>query len=838
MSRGFVFTMDVLIGLSLLIITMMTFAFFEFESVLPEKEYERLNYLTDDILNLLSYLEVRDAQDKPTINKLIEDGTLTDMDLDKSVLDLIASFWYNETETSKEIARNISREILEGITDYVCINITVENETIYNSPCDTLAEDVAVAARIETGYVPGKPAYGYIARAFLTSIKSKEDSSFVYYGGYIGEGNISRVLYLPPFDSILGVYMELYIGDDFDLYINGYYSGHYNRELSKPTNMTTDKWYLSPSNYTFFNEGDNKILINFTNKRSYISGGYFRVKYNTTQMASEETLGIDNISLPGIYGVINLYDAFYVPGNLSTMEVFLDFTTNNPLFMNIGNKTVYQGNSSTLISNSTLSALLDYNYLSHRTVPFRMGHYTLNNTTGTGQVTDVFLTTSLVDAMNLCDLNSTPPSNITPDCCPPVSSICPVSLPGVQNARLDLAKKLDKIFVNVILNNTGNRVGLVSYKAQVNDEDIVPLTNDNTTLIAEINSYEAKPGQRCLCCAIHEAKLLLSDPSRKKYILLMSDGSAEKAPLGLCPIGPKDDFSQAAINEACDAYANHSIQVYTVGFGQDADNAVLQAIAACGGGEWMASTNYTGLEEIYKKFAEKMGGPSIVYQFQTIVSTNINSSLHPDSYIFLNYTPDIVPYEYGEISLNREGNRLSYFTGNSVDKPCKEGWYDISNEVKVVDAKMTSYSAEFWTDRLEVNSSATGDWSKVFWLGDFGNNYLVLGDPYIVQIPVDLIAAGNNSVCIGSGFNVTNATGGSPDSRLIYTMRVRGVVGYGQAFNSSEEAQNDAKSRLIDKIKEYVNVTSDDVLIDYKMVSQIQWLWGPSLLKIVAWNKE
>jgi len=193
LRKGFVFTTDVLIGLILLVMIITTVSLFEFESVLPEKEYERLNYLSNDILNSLSYLEVRNVQDKPTIKRLIEDGSLTDLDLDKSVLDLIASFWYNETALSREIAQNISREVLEGLTDDICINITVDGETIYNSSSDVPTDFVAVAGMIETGYIPGKPAYGYIARAFLTSITNKEDSSFVYYGGYVGEGDLSKV---------------------------------------------------------------------------------------------------------------------------------------------------------------------------------------------------------------------------------------------------------------------------------------------------------------------------------------------------------------------------------------------------------------------------------------------------------------------------------------------------------------------------------------------------------------------------------------------------------------------------------------------------------------------
>ena len=187
--------------------------------------------------------------------------------------------------------------------------------------------------------------------------------------------------------------------------------------------------------------------------------------------------------------------------------------------------------------------------------------------------------------------------------------------------------------------------------------------------------------------------------------------------------------------------------------------------------------------------------------------------------------------------LTKDEKRLGEFTGNSVDKPCKEGWYNISEDITVVDAKMTSYSAEFWTDRLEINSDATSGWSRAFWLGDFGNNYLILGDPYIVQVPVNLMAAGNNSMCIGSGFNVTNATGGSPDSRLVYTIRFKGSVGYGKAFNSSEIARNDAISRLINKTKNYVNVSTDDIEITTEQVGGIQWLWGPSLFKTIVWEK-
>ena len=156
MRKGFVFTMDVLIGLSLTVIILMTFAFFEFESILPEKQYEKLSYLADDVMNLLTFLEVRYIQDKPTVKRLIDEGALTEIDLDKSVLDLIASFFYMGNES---IARNITEEVLEGLTDNICVNLTIDGLTIYNSSCILPIKDVTVATRIESGYEPGKAAY-------------------------------------------------------------------------------------------------------------------------------------------------------------------------------------------------------------------------------------------------------------------------------------------------------------------------------------------------------------------------------------------------------------------------------------------------------------------------------------------------------------------------------------------------------------------------------------------------------------------------------------------------------------------------------------------------------
>jgi len=818
MKKGFIFTMDAMIALSVMIMIVLTIAFVRFETILPEKRYEKLNFVADDTMNMLAHLEVHEVQDTPTIKKLIDGREIVRRDLNKTVLDLIASFWYKGNYT---IAENISRDVLEGLTDDICLNLTLGEETMYSS-CSSSPKEVALSSRIESGYEPGKPAYGYVARAFLTRIRGKRDSSYAYFGGYVGDGNLTRILTLPNYDSILEAYMEFDIGNNFSLYINGSLSGSYIKGSSGGGNMTADKWYLTASNFSFFEPGENVLQINFTN-RSYVGGGYFRVTYNTSELAPEEYPGYEKSLLPGIDGVINLYDSFYVPGNLTGMKMVLNFSSlNESLFVDVGNTTVYYGNLSTTILNDTLSVLLNYDFLSQKTIPLRIGHFALNATDRYGNVTDVILTTSRVDEMNKVDI----PED------------------GTNISRIEAAKDLDKIFVNVILNGTGNRVGLVSYKSTVPTDWIIPLTDNNETLMSEIDGYVAKPGQRCLCCALYDARELLKDPLRKRVIVLMSDGDAAIADTAHCPLkppGPPSDEAvarQAAINEACAAYENYGIKVYAIGFGPDANNTLLQEIAACGGGEWRASTNYTGLLDIYKSFATEISEQSVIYEYQKVVSADFTSILFPDSYVEFNFTPEIIASEYGEISLKRDGDRISSYSGDTIDEPCKEGRYNISQYERVVDAKMTSYSSQYWTDRLLVNTPVTGGWQTVFNLTDFGYNYLTLGDPYIVQIPVSLIDTGNNYVCIGTGFNVTNATGGSPDDRLIYTVRVKGSVGYGDVFNTSSLAVNDATQRLIDTVSDYVNVTVDDIDIGTKALKGIYGLWGPTLLKVIVWENK
>lgn len=885
--RGFLLSLDAIVAVSLMLLVAVFLSGISFTYSSPEISYQRLYYTGKDVLNVISVVEVQNLQEYETIQYHISTGDILSSDMDKSLLDVIGSLWASGNITE---AQNITQDVIGSFLNHTNLGyeILIDNDSIYNNGVP-VGRYYSKFSNIISGFKIGEPVDGFVSRAFITKA-NKINSKFEYFGGFIGNGNITKILELPGFDNIEDVYMEFDSGSTFTLYINGNNSGNY--EKNSVSNLTADKWTVDSSHYSNFVEGNNTIHINFTNTTdAFIGGGYIKVTYNTSEFntKSNET----EYWFPGVDGVINIFDSIYVPGTLYGMSITLHFSSASNLFLDIGNVTVFEGNQSpAIIPNSSLAATLNFNEMSQRTVPIRIGHFSLNATNQTGNITDAILTTSRVDAMNTVDIPN-----------------------GSSNiSRIDAAIYLDNLFVDTVLNFSGNKVGLVSYKSDVPASTGCngwkePVTNDPVPLHCQIDNYDAKPGNRCPCCAIRAAITYLNPPFsnslRKRVIVLMSDGSAEKTTPDKCPADYTGDPAQDTINEACDAYQNHSIQVYTIGFGVDADNELLSNVAACGDGKNFSSENLTGLQEIYDQIAQEISNESLIFEYQKITSSTINSSIHTDSNIHFDFDPLIQPLEFGDLSLTFESPRLSNSTGNDLNTTdpngtmngTKLGWYFIPNSTTVLDSKITSYSSQFWTDRVYVKNES-GNWTRAFWLADYSNNYLPLGDPYIIQYSPELIAPGNNSIRIGVATDPDNPIGGSPDSRVIYTLKISDItlegfsgvfpkgkgstvtvyydfngdnivdgsavviIGDGtDIFDPKNDSVDDAFMRLLDNLNfifdsnegtygngsagnpyDGINQTNpidleitSEINFDSSSISGVPTLWGPSELEIRIW---
>jgi hypothetical protein len=849
--KGFVFSLDAMVVLGLVLTLTFFLVALSFTHSSAELRYQRLYYTGKDLLNVIENAKLSSVQDNPVVQDYLSSGILIEDDLDKTILDVIGSFWASGNITE---ARNLTNatfsDILNGTNlDY---QLLIDGQVI-DERNTTEPTFLARLSAIVSGYDIGKPVSGYSARTRLSKV-NRIASTYVYFGGYVGDGNITLDFVLPQFDNILNATMEMNAGNNFSLAINGNPAGTY---LKNSVNLSADSWDISSGYYQHLAPGSNNISMNFvTNQSMYVGGGYLKITYNTSQLAdSNETYGENATKsemIPGIDGIVNVYSSFYAPGTLKNMSAFLHYASNFTVFMTIGNRTVYEGNSSLegekslTLNNSYLSGLLDYSSLSNRTIPFRIGLQNVSYVTiGVYGIGDPVVVTDISGSMKECAVyDPSPPYYLQLTCrkqCAVTTLYCTITDPsqctggvcgscwGAYNwsvcyQKLAMAKDADKKFVDTILNESipGNRVGLVAYSTSI--VSYLNLTANKALLNNSIDAY-SENGNTCICCGINRATRMLvdlSDGTRKRINVVMTDGEANqrctenRATSDMNSDGTvngKDD----AINASCMAYLMHGIITYTVGFGEsesEIDANTLNLTAQCGNGKYYFS-NASQLASTFQEIAIEVINASYVAQTVEVLGSPNISKLYADSYIQLNYSSSISPAGYGEVMLTFESPRFGNISGNLTITDnatgTKEGWYYVPENMEIVDSKITSYSSNYWTDRLYVNNTGTSGWTRIYWLGDYQANYTSLGDPFIVQIPVSYTAKGNNSVRIGTGLSTANGTGGSLDDRIIYTFKIGGI-----AFEQYSEVFPKAKGATVNV---YYDINGDNTYDGYSQVS-------------------
>jgi hypothetical protein len=861
MRRGIVFSLDAIIVLGLVLVLAFFLAAMSFSYSSPELRYQRMYYTGKDLLNVIEQAKLSSVQDNPVVQGYFSSRVLVEDDLDKSILDVIGSLWASGNLTEAENLTNSTfAQILNG--SGLNYQLLIDGQLIHEKNT-TPTTFLARLSAIVSGYDIGKPVSGYSARTRLSSV-NRISSYYVYFGGYVGDGNITVNFTLPDFDNVLNASMEMNAGNDFTLSINGNPAGTYVKNAAG--NMSADGWTISSGYFQHFAPGGNVIGINFTSNSSmYIGGGYLKITYNTTTLSDSAGAYGQNATkaepIPGIEGLINVYSSFYAPGTLKNMSVYLHYNSSYMIFVNVGNVTVYRGNSSgpaeESLNSTYLSGLLNYSGLGSRTVPFRIG---LENVSyaGTGQgIGDSVLVTDVSGSMGdeisglmtktFCHYdcrkrfifcyNSYQECVINPvcgeTCSGTVCGTCGCSTYSnyytydatVNRTKLDEAKDADRLFVDIVMNQSdsrtfGNRVGLVSYSTSVGSYQ--NFTNDSAVLNGSIECYN-EGGNTCICCGIIRAMDMtgdLSSPERRKSIVVMTDGeanvrcnNADTNLDGINGIDARDD----AIQAACDAYNLYNITVYTVGFGaseSEVDSNTLNLTAQCGHGKYYYS-NVSELANTFKQIATEVLSAS--YQAQTIEVTGQAgiTTLYPDSYIRLDYDSSISPPGYGEVMLTFESPTFGGISGplNITDNysETKEAWYYVPENMQPMDVRITSYSSRYWTDRLYVNSTSAPGWPRIYWLGDYNANYTSLGDPFIVQVPVSYVGSGNNSVKLGTGLNSSVGTGASLDDRIIYTLKIGGI-----AFEQYSEVFPRAKGSTVTV---YYDSDGDNLYDGYSAVS-------------------
>lgn len=436
-------------------------------------------------------------------NELVSNTVMEEEDLDRTILDGIGLLWAAQNFTYAETAaKSYFDSRIPGNFGYsIRVNESGNGSVIYNSSyIPNRTESVTAINRLVSGHRIGRPSEGFQARARLSEYTQQETKT-VTLGGYVGDGNINANVSLPNYDRVLNFSIEGDISGEFDLEVNGASAGSYNRSKGNITpsfyQVCTDE--VNSSRCEAFEEGYNTVSFSFPTVNKSIAGAALRIRYNRTKELKEFEPG--NVqqrkNLPGIDGIINYYGAFHVPGEIDEIESRLRYEVDNQtVFLRIANSTVYEervdGEKTVSIDNETVHENLtadglDYEDISGRTVPLRFG---LKNI-------DRIYSRAIADSVAVIDDSGS----------------------MGNDGKLDEAKDSAKTFVDIILNASGNRAGVVGYDSSVTDTRY--LTRDQEALNDTIDGLVADGGT-CIACGILEATDQLEDPYR---VSLVENGS-------------------------------------------------------------------------------------------------------------------------------------------------------------------------------------------------------------------------------------------------------------------------------------------------------------------------
>jgi hypothetical protein len=888
-----------------------------------EPEAASVEQYSQDVMNIISSVKLSEINSS-YITELYNSGQIDD--LNRTLLEEAGFFWAaNKTDIAEKLL-NVTQDIIPA---HIHLSVFIGDEIVFGSMYTEQPSTLISSKRMISGIQKDKPVRGFSTQVQLSSFDWRTSYSYYYFGGFVGQGNITVRLVLP--DNIINIssaYLELDSSNNFTLSVNGRQISNFSKGSGGGSYRHADKWFLSNSSLGNFTRGVNNISLNFSGLTSYIGGGFIRVGYKTSDINDSLVVfsgdtAMQRYYFPQVRGLPNIFDSFFVPGHLEALTAYLHYNSSYPSFLTIGNTTVWSNQTNFTqyiqLSNGYLSARLDYDALSESTIPLRFGIIGMNETLpGQGPVTaDVMLVNDYSGSMEYCavqqcDLRSNDNqaycgtsrtytrqrSNPAKNCnwttenfaLPGDGNVCAerwhVTCPAGDVRKIDVLKNATRAFATSMLTNNSNgtssRMGMVGYSSS--HDDVIPqgqgwnqrftafsdsivlsqnLTSNLTIVNNSINTNMDAWWGTCICCGVKRAVQIINamgNQSRRKAIVVMSDGQATED----CG---NSSAKTDAINEAEKACTNN-ISVSTVAFGADADPATLQSMV-CGGGAFYNATNVSNLIAAYTSIADSMKTSAYAEEVVNVTGGIGEGILYGDSYLQYNYTPNVVNYGMIPAILEspRFGNNLSDTTLNLLP------------DIVLSEVRVTSYSAELWTDNLTVSNSIPN--RNAFSMKNLANNYTAIGDPFVVYASPSLFQTGNNLVHISTATSQKTYSGGSSDDMIIYKILIPNMAGEGGVFAKADgcrwwnitfsdntsiilgipsgyaggevcsynpprydasDAVDDAVYQLLGNLdidgdgKLDVKFSEDSLDVKSFTISGVPSLWGPAVAEVRAWQ--
>ena len=871
----------------------------------------QLQTTADDAVDLLRAREVQDLGED-YLQELQAKTASAGMDIkpNESIARTIAMLLITAQEpgaqetTLMQAAENLSRTALEtimGPRDHYNVTLLSADRRYTLASSNEPATIATQARTMLSGLQVGKTISGYTAAAHISHASSTRAATYDF-GGFVGQGNITATIELPAAPT--GLRIEGDFHDNFTISINGN-APCQAISIPQPADpfLAVTSEDLTQDCAHELHAGSNTARIAFTgpeNERHYIGGGYLQATYPSDSTYEESPSITRTKHLPGIEGVFNLYDAIYMPGELTSMRIRLHYKANhtkadNTVFFTLGDKTLWKDDSSTTEQYVTIddedlhAAGIRYEDYENKTIPYRLGYDNGTMKKLVASVIDAALITDISGSMGWQFDNNYAGVDIT-DCADQEA------LQENTTSRISVARCASKDFATLLLApnealDEPNRLSLISYATSTHES--MPFTQESSEANTTIEGYEPLEGgaaNTCICCGIIDATkrfeedaLHQGDPDITRAMLIMTDGVANRH--GTCAdvlgedigdldgdgtAGGDDDYAIAA---ACRAKNTINASIYVVGLGREdvMDEDALKAMAACDNITHYHPANTPGaLQQIYNDIARDIIRTAD-YNAQTISFSEVDpqAELYPDSTITYTYKPYPLPGMYGRLLI--DGRKKPFGEGD----PCDSTGISFPLALEPLEGTVLSYSGNHWTDCLEVNGK------KLYDLTDMGEDYQQLGDPFAIGIPPGTMDRGPNTIGLRTADATERPTGCSPANELLYTATIKSAITLQDAYPRAEGCEwsvegpsgtttlklpedyaganrcsyttqsishddQDAWQALGNEIFSSLDIDGDgsmDVDIEQEGLKlnleeqdDIPYLWGPALLEVSVWR--
>jgi len=750
-KKAIFFSLDALIALIVILLSITV--------IYPIIKYsQKESYIPEDIISSLSALKIGDMENSQ-VTAWISEGKITN--LDKSVLEQIGEFYVSNDPAVKDMARLLAEEVLSTINTNENIGIYYDGKLLasQNKTSWENAKDRAVERQIISGIKEGEEITGYSARAFLTnSVQTK----YYYFGGYVGEGDIA--LNVDYSGRLTKIELEVAANKQFNICINGECSGSFAPAPSElePKNFPDLNAYIA-----YFTEGSNTFeLVPADGKKNFhVAGGYLKLTYEDGVQYEQPV----KYYFTGIDGVINLYDGFYVPGDLNNLEVHLKAKVDDAakkMYMKLGDTLIFSRDTGGNLINidyddaqirSILStAGKDYSDYSKKTIPIRIG------------IEGVDYEESEVTAEIFSDVMLSGSSN---------SVNVKATVDGVPYNKIEAVKRTNKKLVDILLDLSRTYVGLVPTKdGSVYTNGYHELSTDGNSLKSKIDNWVHGTGNKDFCAGIQRSiDEFTPDSDFRAIILSVFD------PPNQCTIWETDPefiaggttLYERIKTRVCKLALENNVRFYTIEMNlgdsvpAQETRAAIQAMANCSGGKYVKADDLDGgLMDAYTGIITEI--KDLIYEMQTIdiiESADASSYLSPDSYLEFDYTKTEVPYGIVISSEKMFDNEDS-------------GSFDVPADSDIVETKIVSYSGSKWTKDIKINEDF------VYNLDDYGSDYTELGDPYAINIPNSVVESHNN-IELRTATTPIDIFPGSPFNKIIYTV-VKKMNSFSQIASSAD----------------------------------------------------